>query len=86
MTDKNRGSSQHYPHLTGKSEMKEWTLFFTYGESNHFKSMAIVKAENIKEAGNKLRGNINLSEYPNFHIWWTNELEKMYDGKDVIIP
>lgn len=66
--------------------LKIWTVFFTYGQDYEFKSMAVVKAESMKEAGRKVREKIDLKEYPSFHIWWTEELEKMYGGKDVIIP
>lgn len=69
-----------------EEKIKDWTLFFTYGEDYKYKSMAIVKANTMKEAGEKLKNTIDTKEYPNFHLWWVEELEKMYNGKNIIIP
>lgn len=79
--------------LIEKSSVKEeeiqidYAVFFTYeskGES--LKSMAVVKADSTEEAGKKLRDSADKEAYKGLHVWWIEELSKMYNGKDVIIP
>lgn len=81
-----RESKEHYSHLTGDLPTNDWTVFFTYGENHEHKSMAIVKAKNTKEAGEKVRNTINPEDYPNVHIWWIETVENMYGDKEIIIP
>ncbi|MFP3728531.1 hypothetical protein U8V72_25445 [Priestia filamentosa] len=68
---------------------KNFAVFYTYDvkyQGENLKGMAVARAKGIEEAANKVIAAIDKDEYKNVHIWWTGELEELYEGRDTIIP